>query len=122
MSDFYKPSIARFSRAAYEGLRIGFDEGIAETLPSVSVRGGVRTTEVPFRTTDSGAPIVAIRQGLGMTTLPRFLGNADPLLVMMPGTDLRMHGTLWLQDDARAALHNAYSAGSLRTSPSRTAA
>jgi hypothetical protein len=32
MSDFYKPSIARSSRAACEGLRIGLDEGIAETL------------------------------------------------------------------------------------------
>jgi DNA-binding transcriptional LysR family regulator len=60
-------------------------------------RGGeVRTADVPLRTTDAEAQIVAVRQGLGMTTLPCFVGDADPLLVRVPGTDLHMHGTLWL--------------------------
>ena len=58
--------------------------------------GEVRTMEVPFRTTDAEAQIVAVRQGLGMTMLPCFVGDPDPLLVRVPGTDLRMHGTLWL--------------------------
>ena len=49
-----------------------------------------------FRTTDAEAQIVAVRQGLGMTTLPCFIGDADPLLVRAPGTGLHMHGTLWL--------------------------
>ncbi len=31
-----------------------------------------------------------------MTTLPCFVGDADPLLARVPGTVLRMHGTLWL--------------------------
>jgi DNA-binding transcriptional LysR family regulator len=56
----------------------------------------VGTTGVPFRTTDGEAQIVAARQGLGITTLPCFIGDADPLLVRVPGTDLHMHGTLWL--------------------------
>ncbi len=56
----------------------------------------VRTTGVPFRTTDGEAQIVAVRQGLGITTLPCFIGDADPLLVRVPGTDLHMHGTVWL--------------------------
>jgi len=56
----------------------------------------VRTSGVPFRTTDSEAQIVAVRQGLGMTTLPCFVGDADPALVRVPGTGLHMHGTLWL--------------------------
>ncbi|MGA9869438.1 MAG: LysR family transcriptional regulator [Acetobacteraceae bacterium] len=56
----------------------------------------VRATEVPFRITDAEAQIVAVRQGLGMTTLPCFVGDADPLLVRVPGTDLHRHGTLWL--------------------------
>jgi hypothetical protein len=30
-----------------------------------------------------------------MTKLPCFVGDADPLLVRVPGTDLPMHGTLW---------------------------
>ena len=58
--------------------------------------GEVRTMEVSFRTTDAEAQIVAVRQGLGMTMLPCFVGDPDPLLVRVPGTDLRMHGTLWL--------------------------
>ena len=56
----------------------------------------VRTTEVPFRTTDAEAQIVAVRQGLGMTTLPCFVGDSDPLVVRAPGAALHMHGTLWL--------------------------
>ena len=56
----------------------------------------VRTTGVPFRTTDGEAQIVAVRQGLGMTALPCFVGDADPLLVRVPGTGLRIFGTLWL--------------------------
>ena len=31
-----------------------------------------------------------------MTTLPCFVGDADPLLATAPGADLHMHGTLWL--------------------------
>ena len=56
----------------------------------------VRTTGVPFRTTDGEAQIVAARQGLGMTALPCFIGDPAPLLARVPGTDLHMHGTLWL--------------------------
>jgi DNA-binding transcriptional LysR family regulator len=56
----------------------------------------LHTMGVPFRTTDGEAQIVAVRQGLGMTILPCFVGDADPLLVRVPDTDLHMHGTLWL--------------------------
>ena len=65
-------------------------------IPEWAREGEVRATGVPFRTTDGEAQIVAVRQGLGMTTLPCFVGDADPLLVRVPGTDLHMHGTLWL--------------------------
>jgi DNA-binding transcriptional LysR family regulator len=60
-------------------------------------RGGeIHATEVPFRVTDGEAQIVAVRQGVGMTTLPCFVGDADPLLARVPGTNLHRHGTLWL--------------------------
>jgi DNA-binding transcriptional LysR family regulator len=64
--------------------------------PDWAREGEVRATEVPFRTTDAEAQIVAVRQGLGMTTLPCFVGDCDPLLARVPGTALHMHGTLWL--------------------------
>jgi DNA-binding transcriptional LysR family regulator len=64
--------------------------------PDRAREGEVPTAEVPFRTTDAGAQIVAVRQGVGMAMLPCFVGDADPLLVRAPGTALRMLGTLWL--------------------------
>jgi DNA-binding transcriptional LysR family regulator len=72
-------------------------------IPDWAREGEVLTSGVPFRTTDGEAQIVAVRQGIGMTTLPCFVGDADPLLVRVPGTDLHMHGTLWLltQGEAR---------------------
>jgi DNA-binding transcriptional LysR family regulator len=51
---------------------------------------------VPFRTTDAETQIAALRQGLGIATLPCFVGDADPLLVRVPGTDLHLYGTLWI--------------------------
>jgi len=64
--------------------------------PDWAHEGEVHATEVPFRITDAGAAIAAVRQGLGMTTLPCFVGDADPLLVRVPGSALHRHGTLWL--------------------------
>jgi DNA-binding transcriptional LysR family regulator len=58
--------------------------------------GDVRPADVPFRITTADAQIVAVRQGVGMTTLPCFVGDAEPLLTRVPGTKLHMHGTLWL--------------------------
>jgi DNA-binding transcriptional LysR family regulator len=58
--------------------------------------GEVRTAGVPFRATDGEAQIAAVKQGIGMATLDCFVGDADPLLVRVPGTELHMHGALWL--------------------------
>jgi DNA-binding transcriptional LysR family regulator len=65
-------------------------------IPEWASEGEIRTTGVPFRTTDAGAELAAVRQGLGISTLPCFVGDADPLLVRVPGTDLHMYGTLWV--------------------------
>ncbi|WBO24419.1 LysR family transcriptional regulator [Sphingomonas abietis] len=65
-------------------------------IPDWAGPGEIRTTEIPFRTTDAEAQIVAVRQGLGITTLPCFAGDADPMLVRVPGTDLHLYGALWL--------------------------
>jgi len=37
-----------------------------------------------------------VKQGLGMTPLDCFVGDADPMLARVPGTDLHPYGTLWL--------------------------
>src|SRR5277367_6428643 len=44
----------------------------------------VSATGIPFRITDGEAQIAAVRQGLGITTLPCFVGAADPLLARVP--------------------------------------
>jgi DNA-binding transcriptional LysR family regulator len=58
--------------------------------------GEVPTTGVPFRAPGAEAQVAAARQGIGMTTLPCFVGDADPVLVRAPGTEPRLSGTLWL--------------------------
>src|SRR4051794_27020477 len=65
-------------------------------IPDWASEGEVRTAEVPLRITDGEAQLAAVRQGIGITTLPCFVGDADPLLARVPGTDLHLYGTLWL--------------------------
>lgn len=108
-------------------------------LPDWAHEGDVPAAAVPFRTTHADAQIAAARQGLGMTALPCFVGDADPLLARVPGTRLHMHGTLWLLTQGetrktkrvrlfmtfvreRLAVHAALLAGqapSIRLMPSR---
>ena len=68
----------------------------AGSAPDWARVGAVPTADVPIRTTDGEAQIVAVQQGLGMATLPCFVGDADPHLERVPGTSLRLHGALWL--------------------------
>jgi DNA-binding transcriptional LysR family regulator len=65
-------------------------------IPDWARDGEVHTTGAPFRTPDAETQIIAAQQGIGMTKLPCFVGDADPLLVRVPGIDLPMYGTLWL--------------------------
>src|ERR1700733_9988325 len=65
-------------------------------VPDWAREGEIPAAEVPIKTTDGEAQIAAVRQGLGMTVLPCFVGDADPLLARVPGTVLHKHGTLWL--------------------------
>ncbi|MBV9653802.1 MAG: LysR family transcriptional regulator [Acetobacteraceae bacterium] len=65
-------------------------------IPDWGQGGEVPIAEVPFRTVEAGAHIAALRNGIGMTGLPCFVGDADPLLVRVPGTRLHANGRLWL--------------------------
>ena len=65
-------------------------------IPDWAHGAELHATDMPFRLTDSEAQLAAVRQGLGVTTLPCFVGDVDPLLVRATGTGLHMHGTLWL--------------------------
>ena len=61
-------------------------------IPDWAREGEVEAAVVPFRITDAEAQLAAARQGLGMTTLPCFVGDADPLLVRAPGTEVGCGG------------------------------
>ncbi len=65
-------------------------------VPDWASEGSVRTTGVPFKVTDAGAEIAAVREGLGIATLPCFVGDAEPQLERVPGAHLHMYGTLWI--------------------------
>ncbi|MBR1222444.1 LysR family transcriptional regulator [Bradyrhizobium sp. U87765 SZCCT0131] len=67
-----------------------------EEIPVWARKGKVSSTEAPFKTPDAGAQIAAAQQGIGMTRLPCFVGDADPLLTRVPGTDPHLYGRLWL--------------------------
>lgn len=66
------------------------------TPPDWARAGEVHITGVPFRTPDAETQIAAVRQGIGITKLPCFVGDADPLLVRAPGSGPRTNATLWL--------------------------
>lgn len=88
-------------------------------VPEWASEGEMQTTGAPFRTTDGEAQLVAARQGIGMTTLPCFVGDADPQLARVPGTQLHLHGTLWVlthgetRSMQRVRLFTEYVAGRL---------
>ena len=65
-------------------------------VPGWTREGEVRTTGTPFRTTDFDAQLAAVRHGIGMTAMPCFVGDADPLLERVPGTGLYLYGPVWL--------------------------
>jgi DNA-binding transcriptional LysR family regulator len=64
--------------------------------PNWAGEGEVRATGVPFRTPDAEAQIAAVRQGIGLTRLPCFVGDTDPMLARVPGIDLKANATLWI--------------------------
>ncbi|EJL30463.1 LysR family transcriptional regulator [Novosphingobium sp. AP12] len=65
-------------------------------VPHWTKEGEDRSTGVPFRTKDLETQIAAVRQGIGMTALPCFIGDADPLLERVPGTNRHLYGPVWL--------------------------
>lgn len=72
-------------------------------VPDWTSEGRAHISAAPFRTTDFETQIAAVRRGIGITALPCFVGDSDPLLVRVPQTDLHLYGEAWLltQGEAR---------------------
>lgn len=58
--------------------------------------GDLQQSEVPLRVSTPDAELAAARLGMGVVTLPCFVGDTEPLLMRVPGTPLRLHGALWM--------------------------
>jgi len=69
---------------------------IGHGVPDWIDEGAVRTAGAPFLTTDLEAQIAAVRQGIGITVLPCLVGDADPLLVRVPDSNLHLYGSIWV--------------------------
>ena len=65
-------------------------------VPDWTRAGELRTTGAPFWTTDFAAQIAAVRQGIGITAIPCFVGDTDPLLERVSDIDLQLYGPVWL--------------------------
>jgi DNA-binding transcriptional LysR family regulator len=67
-----------------------------EGVPDWARGDAVEIAGAPFRVPEDAAHIEALRQGVGISALPSFVGDTEPLLVRVPGTGLGPHGTLWV--------------------------
>jgi len=65
-------------------------------IPAWAREGEVPTAGAAFTTTDFDAQLAAVRHGIGITALPCFVGDADPLLARVPGTGQHLYGPVWL--------------------------
>lgn len=69
-----------------------------EEIEPPSWTGGhdLQTHPSPVIVTDMQAQIAATRAGLGISALPCFLGDADPALLRVPGSQTHLYGMLWM--------------------------
>jgi DNA-binding transcriptional LysR family regulator len=98
--------MSRDLRERWEAGRSGSIRWITKDLdhaPDWALSDRMEFTGSPFRVLEDAAHLEAIRQGLGVTALPCYVGDVDPLLVRVPGTKLGMHGAFWIltQGEAR---------------------
>ena len=65
-------------------------------VPEWAHSGSIPLGKTGLRVMEAGSHIAAARQGVGMTTLPCFVGDADRALVRVPGTSVHRYGSLYL--------------------------
>ncbi|MEP7455971.1 LysR family transcriptional regulator [Phyllobacterium sp. SB3] len=58
--------------------------------------GGIAMAATPIRFAEMRSQFEAARAGMGITLLPCFLGDADLVLVRVPGSPTRRAGDVWL--------------------------
>ncbi|TCV96860.1 LysR family transcriptional regulator [Biostraticola tofi] len=71
--------------------------GPGEAVPSEWLpEGGIRMTATPIRFAEMRSQFEAARAAMGITLLPCFLGDVDPVLARVPGGPVARIGDVWL--------------------------
>ena len=71
--------------------------GPGESVPTDwSPIGGISMSATPIRFSEMRSRMAAARTGMGITSLPCFVGDADPLLARVPGSPVIHKGDVWL--------------------------
>lgn len=71
--------------------------GLDESIPlDWSPRDGIEMSTVPIRFAEMRSQFEAVRVGMGIASLPCFQGDADPLLIRVPGGPITLVGDIWL--------------------------
>lgn len=58
--------------------------------------GGIRMASTPIRFAEMRSQFEAARAGMGISVLPCFVGDADPILIRVPGSSVSHVGNVWL--------------------------
>lgn len=58
--------------------------------------GGIRMAPTPIRFTEMRSQLEAVRAGMGVSLLPCFQGDAEPMLIRVPESPLIHLGDVWL--------------------------
>lgn len=72
---------------------LGYSEVVPEDWQPV---GGIRMAETPVRFAELQSRLEAARVEMGIAHLPCFLGDAEPMLVRVPGSEAVLFGHVWL--------------------------
>lgn len=94
---FHTSYYAQRERVTAPDAQLAWLLGLNESIPAGwSPDGGIRMSATPIRFAEMRSQVAAAQAGMGITMLPCFVGDADPLLSRVPGS-LSVHvGDVWL--------------------------
>jgi DNA-binding transcriptional LysR family regulator len=97
LCDFYTGYYGHLTLFAAPSGPIPWLLGPGEAVPSEwQPEGGIRMTTTPIRFAEMRSQFEAARAAMGITLLPCFLGDADPVLARVPGGPVARIGDVWL--------------------------
>jgi DNA-binding transcriptional LysR family regulator len=94
---FYIARDVASSRSAAPAWLLGPNESVP---PDWEPDAGIKMASVSIRFAEMRSQLEATRAGMGVSVLPCFLGDADPLLIRVPGGPITHVGDIWLLSHA----------------------